>query len=109
HRQRLPVLFPFRCSEMCADRHSGEQTTFRTACARFEQAKGCEQTRHVFHNGYTRFAFQCLGVLECVASASFNKATMISGDELVCMIRLNSVGGIAVVIDEYFLNRLPLE
>jgi len=61
----------------------------------------------VFQNGYTRFAFLCgvFSELECKRSASFNKATMVSGDELVCRIRANSVGGIVVVVDEEATDR----
>ncbi len=63
---------------------------------------------HAFQNGYTRLAFQCLGKGECVASASFNKATVVSGHDLVCTIASNAEGGIIVVILDKLLNRLPL-
>jgi len=71
--------------------------------------KGCKQLRQVFQNGYTRFALPCdfLCVLEYVRSASFNKAAVISGDELVCTIAVKTVSGIVVVIQVDALDRLP--
>lgn len=39
-------------------------------------------------------------------SASFNKAAMISGDDLHAMISDKTVGGICVVVDVDILNRL---
>ena len=75
------------------------------------QGKGVEQALHAFQNGYTRVAFPCgvLSKLECVRSAAFNKATMVSGDDLVRAIRSNSVRGIAVGIDVKVLDGLPRE
>jgi hypothetical protein len=92
-----------------ATAHPREQITFRCAWVQLWHGKGRKQTLHVFHHGYTHFALKCLGVLECVASASFNKAAVVSGYELVCTIRLNSEGGIAVVIGEDFPDRFPAE
>jgi len=74
----------------------------------FSIGKIKEQFGQTFQNGYTRFAFQCFGKGECVASASFNKAAMVSGDDLVCVISANTEGGIVVVIFDKLLNRLPL-
>lgn len=39
-------------------------------------------------------------------SASFNKAAMVSGDDLDAMISNKAVGGICVVVDVDILNRL---
>lgn len=39
-------------------------------------------------------------------SASFNKAAMVSGDDLHAMISDKAVGGICVVVDVDILNRL---
>lgn len=61
----------------------------------------------IFQNGYARFAFPCLGKLECKASASFNKAAMVSGDDLVCAIAANTECGIVVVVLDGFLHGLP--
>lgn len=65
--------------------HAFEQVRLRSACSLVWQGKGVEQGPHVFQNGYTRLAFPCcfLSFLEYVASISFNKAAMLSGDELV--------------------------
>jgi hypothetical protein len=64
----------------------------------------------VFQNGYTRFALPCrfFRKAECFDSAAFNDAAVISGDELVSMIRLNSVDGIIDLIDENILDMIPL-
>lgn len=43
---------------------------------------------------------------EYFRSASFNKAAMISGDDLHAMISDKTVGGICVVVDVDILNRL---
>jgi hypothetical protein len=50
-----------------------------------------------------------LSLAELVRSASFNKAAMLSGDELVCVIANQSVSGIAVREDDHTLDRLPGE
>jgi len=89
--------------------HSGEHVRLRDACSRVRQGKGSEQTEHVFQNGYTLFALKCLCVLECVRSASFNEAAMVSGDDLVRTISEKTVGGIAVWVDVDLLDGLPSE
>lgn len=43
---------------------------------------------------------------EYFRSASFNKAAMVSGDDLHAMISDKAVGGICVVVDVDILNRL---
>jgi hypothetical protein len=76
------------------------QYKFRVACSFVRQGKIAEQFWQTFQNGYRLFAFKGFGALENVSSASFNKAAVISGDDLVCSIRENSIGGIAVVVHE---------
>jgi hypothetical protein len=88
---------------------AGEQVLFRVACSFVWQGNGLEQTRHVFQNGYTLLALKCFGVLENCASASFNEATMVSGDDLVSVISEKTVGGIAVGVEVDLLDGLPLE
>jgi len=58
-----------------------------------------------------RFALQCsvFCFKKCARSASFNNEAMVSGDELVRMIALNSEGGIIVVIDECLLDGQPTQ
>lgn len=67
---------------------------------------GLPQCWQAFQNGYTRFAFQCLGKLECFASAAFNNDTMVSADDLLAKISDKTVGGIAVVVFNDFKDRL---
>ena len=88
---------------------SSEHVRFRVTCSFVWQRKGLEQTWHVFQNGYVLFALKCLGVFENRSSASFNKAAMVSRDELVCMISEKTVGGILVWVDVDLLDGLPLE
>jgi len=67
---------------------------------------GFPQCWQAFQNGYTRFAFQCLGKLECFASAVFNNDTMVSADDLLAKISDKTVGGIAVVVLDNFEDGL---
>ena len=67
---------------------------------------GFPQCWQAFQNGYTRFAFQRLGKLECFASAVFNNDTMVSADDLLAKISDKTVGGIAVVVLDDFEDGL---
>ena len=67
---------------------------------------GFPQCWQAFQNGYARFAFQCLGKLECFASAVFNNDTMVSADDLLAKISDKTVGGIAVVVLDDFEDGL---
>lgn len=89
--------------------HAEPQKRFRIACSFVAQGNGCEHVAQIFQNGYTRFAFQCFGVLEYIASALFNKAAMVAGDDLVCAIREKTEGGIAVGILDGLFDREPSE
>jgi len=83
------------------------QYRFRTACSFVSQGKIAEQFWQTFQNGYRLLAFQCFGVPENESSISFNKAAMVSGDDLICAIRDNSEGGIVVVVLNKILNWFP--
>jgi hypothetical protein len=88
--------------------HSLLQVLFLTACSLVCAAKGLLQRWQVFQNGYTRLLFPC-GFFCCdeyFHSASFNKAAMVSGDDLHAMISDKAVSGICVVVDVDILNRL---
>jgi hypothetical protein len=85
---------PLLALPIIAAAHSLPQVLFLTACSLVCVAKGLLQCWQVFQNGYTRLLFQCLGKLEYFASASFNKAAMVSGDDLLAVISDQTVGGI---------------
>jgi len=86
--------------------HSGPHVLLRAACSRVCVMNGLLQCWQIFQNGYTRFAFQCLGKLECFASAAFNNDAMVSADDLLAKIPDKTVGGIAVFIFHNLQNRL---
>lgn len=88
--------------------HSG-QNLFRTACARSTHSKGAEQARHGFQNGYDRRRLPChlFGELEPPPGATPDDASMISADDLVRVVGLDSIGGVVVVVDVQSLDWLP--
>lgn len=89
--------------------HAGPQALFLVTCSFVGQGKTAEQCWQIFQNGYTRLALPCgfFSKLENERSASFNKAAMLSGDDLIRAIRMNSEGGIVVLVDEQILDWLP--
>jgi hypothetical protein len=89
--------------------HPTLQYRFLFACSLVLHWNGDPHFRHAFQKGYRLLALQCLGCGENLSSASFNNATMVSGDKLVRVIRPYSVGGIIVVIDEQLLHGHPFQ
>jgi len=82
-----------------------EQARLRVAFKSLQE-KGFSQASQVFQNGYDLLLFQCFCEVENFASASFNNAAMVSGDDLLAMISDKTVGGIFVVIFHHFEDRL---
>ena len=84
---------------------------FLCAWVRFHVGKGCEQCLQIFQNGYARFALACrvFCQLEYFSSAAFNDTAMVSGDDLVRTIRLNTERGIFVVVIYRSFYRPPTE
>lgn len=109
-RSSSGFVFPRLAREIISAAHRGEHVFFLDASFMFV-GNGAEQAWQVFQNGYTRFEFPCdfFGAPEYVRSASFNNAAVASGDELIRSIRVNSKGGIVVVVDENFFDGLPSE
>ena len=109
------IVAPLRCSSgigtafaapINALAQAALHVLLRTACSLVCVMKGLLQCWQIFQNGYRRFAFQCLGKLECFASTSFNNDTMVSADDLLAKIPDKTVGGIAVVVLNDFEDRL---
>lgn len=105
------IVAPLRCSNGIVTAFAAPINAFaqvalhvllRTACSLVCVMKGLPQCWQAFQNGYTRFAFQCLGDLECFASAAFNNDTMVSADDLLAKISDKTEGGIAVVVLDDF-------
>lgn len=109
------IVAPLRCSRGIVTAFAAPINAFaqvalhallRTTCSLVCVMNGLPQCWQAFQNGYTRFAFQCLGNLECFASASFNKDTMVSADDLLAKISDKSVCGIAVFVFNDFKDGL---
>jgi len=101
------IVAPLRCSSGSVTAFAAPINAFaqialhallRTACSLVCVTNGLPQCWQVFQNGYTRFAFQCLGKLEYFSSATFNNDAMVSADDLLAKISDKTVGGIAVVV-----------
>ena len=99
-------ITPAFADPISAFAQSAPHVLLRTACSLVCVMNGFPQCWQAFQNGYTRFAFQCLGKLECFASAVFNNDTMVSADNLLAKISNKTVGGIAVVVLDDFEDGL---